>query len=113
MNRKELIDAVRRATDLPEKTVADILDETIEQIQKQVKRGERISLRGFGVFQRRQGSPRFVRNRRTGQEVAVEGVTPVFDPARRFEEFVQAQQPPKEEPPEKPKRKRSRGRKLG
>lgn len=89
MNKKELIDSVASTTGESKRTVADVLDATVEQIQKQVKKGERVSLPGFGTWSRRQRSARIARNPRTGEEIKVKAAkVPAFKPGASFKDFV-------------------------
>ena len=89
MNKKELIDSVASTTGESKRTVADVLDATVEQIQKQVKKGERVSLPGFGTWSRRQRSARVARNPRTGEEIKVKAAkVPAFKPGATFKDFV-------------------------
>jgi DNA-binding protein HU-beta len=89
LNKKELIDSVASATGESKRTVNDVLDETIDQIQRQVKKGERVALPGFGVFSRRQRAARTARNPRTGEEIKVKASkVPAFKPGAGFKDFV-------------------------
>ena len=66
-----------------------MLDTTIDQIQRQVKKGERVSLPGFGTFSRRQRNARTARNPRTGEEIKVKASkVPAFKPGAGFKDFV-------------------------
>jgi integration host factor subunit beta len=50
-----------------------IVDTVFGQISSALARGDRVELRGFGVFSLRTRGERVVRNPRTGDEVAVPG----------------------------------------
>lgn len=89
MNKKELIDAVAASTGQTKRLVADVLDDAIVTIQKQVKKGERVSLPGFGTFERRSRAARKARNPQTGETVKVKASkVPAFRPGTGFKEFV-------------------------
>lgn len=89
MNKKELIDAVAASTGQTKRLVADVLDDTIVTIQKQVKKGERVSLPGFGTFERRSRAARKARNPQTGETIKVRASkVPAFRPGTGFKEFV-------------------------
>ncbi|MEA2477232.1 MAG: DNA-binding protein HU-beta [Actinomycetota bacterium] len=89
MNKKELVDSVAAATGESKRTVSDVLDATINSIQKQVKKGDRVSLPGFGTFSRRARSARTARNPRTGEEIKVKATkVPAFKPGATFKDFV-------------------------
>ena len=89
MNKKELIDSVAAATDESKRTVANVLDEAIDLIQRSVKKGERVTLPGFGTFERRARAARTARNPRTGEEIKVKASkVPAFKAGSGFKEFV-------------------------
>lgn len=89
MNKKELIDSVASATGESKRTVTEVLDATINTVQKQVKKGDRVSLPGFGTFSRRARSARTARNPRTGEEIKVKATkVPAFKPGAGFKDFV-------------------------
>ena len=89
MNKKELIDSVAGATGENRRTVAGVIDATVDEIQKQVKKGERVSLPGFGTFSRRDRAARTARNPRTGEEVKVKAAkVPAFKAGAGFKDFV-------------------------
>ncbi|MDQ3878723.1 MAG: HU family DNA-binding protein [Actinomycetota bacterium] len=89
MNKKELIDSVASATGESKRTVSEVLDATINTVQKQVKKGDRVSLPGFGTFSRRARSARTARNPRTGEEIKVKATkVPAFKPGAGFKDFV-------------------------
>jgi DNA-binding protein HU-beta len=89
LNKKELIDSVAGATGESRRTVNDVIDATIDQIQAQVKRGERVALPGFGTFERRNRSARTARNPRTGEEIQVPATkVPAFKPGAGFKGSV-------------------------
>ncbi len=89
MNKKELVDSVAAATDESKRTVAGVLDEAIDLIQKAVKKGERVTLPGFGTFERRARAARTARNPRTGEEIKVKASkVPAFKAGSAFKEYV-------------------------
>src|SRR3712207_1850010 len=61
----------------------------LEEIEAGVARGERVTLNGFGTFDRRARAARTARNPRTGAAVQVEAsVVPVFRAATGFRSLV-------------------------
>lgn len=89
MNKKELVDSIAAATGETRRVVSDVVEATIEEIQKQVKKGEKVTLPGFGTFSRRARSARTARNPRTGEEVKVKATkVPAFKPGAGFKDFV-------------------------
>ena len=71
MIKQDIVDAVVNRTGLSQ-TKAAIAEETvIEAMKLSLERGERIELRGFGVFTIRPRKTGIDRNPRTGEEVTI------------------------------------------
>ena len=89
MNKKELIDSVTASTGESRRSVAGVIDATIDQIQKSVKKGDKVTIPGFGTFSRRARSARTARNPRTGESIKVRASkVPAFKPGAGFKQFV-------------------------
>jgi DNA-binding protein HU-beta len=89
MNKKELIDSVTASTGETRRSVAGVIDATIDQIQKSVKKGDKVTIPGFGTFSRRARSARTARNPRTGESIKVKASkVPAFKPGAGFKQFV-------------------------
>ena len=89
MNKQELIDAVATATGESKRTAGDVLNALLDTIEGQVKKGEKVSLPGFGTFERRARSARTARNPRTGEEIKVPATkVPAFKPGATFKSNV-------------------------
>ena len=89
MNKTDLIKSVAGATGESKRVVTEVIDEFVTQIQKQVKKGEKVTVPGFGTFSRRQRSARTARNPRTGESIKVKASkVPAFKPGAGFKDFV-------------------------
>ena len=89
MNKTELIDSVAGATGESKRVVGDVLDAFVSQVQKQVKRGDKVTLPGFGTFSRRQRAARTARNPRTGDAIKVKASkVPAFKAGASFKDYV-------------------------
>jgi DNA-binding protein HU-beta len=89
LNKSELIDSVASTTGESKRAVAEVLDATIDTVQKQVKKGEKVSLPGFGTFERRARSARTARNPQTGEPIKVKASkVPAFKAGATFKSFV-------------------------
>lgn len=89
LNKTELIETVADATGESKRVVAGVLEATIETVQKQVKKGEKVSLPGFGTWERRQRSARTARNPQTGEPLKIKASkVPAFKPGATFKTFV-------------------------
>jgi DNA-binding protein HU-beta len=88
MNKAELIESISgRLGDRKSATAA--LDAVLSEIQNAVTKGDKVSITGFGVFERRERAARTARNPRTGETVKVKKtVVPAFRPGAGFKELV-------------------------
>jgi len=95
VNKAELIEAVSgRLGDRKSATAA--LDAVLSEIQNAVTVGEKVSIAGFGVFEKRDRAARTARNPRTGEAVKVKKTSvPAFRPGQTFKELVAAGKLPK------------------
>ncbi len=71
MNKAELIEAIANGSKLTKADSARALDATIEAISKTLKKGDRLSLVGFGSFSVAKRSARVGRNPQTGKEIKI------------------------------------------
>ena len=90
MNKAELIEAMSgRLGDRKSATAA--LDAVLNEIQNAVTVGDKVSIAGFGVFEKRVRAARTARNPRTGEAVKVKKTAvPAFRPGASFKELVAA-----------------------
>lgn len=95
MNKAELIEVLSaRLGDRKAATAA--LDAVLSEIQNAVTKGEKVSITGFGVFEKRDRAARTARNPRTGETVKVKKTSvPAFRPGTSFKELVAAGRVPK------------------
>jgi DNA-binding protein HU-beta len=89
MNKAQLVDAVAEATGLTKTSVEEILSSAMENIKKSVKKGDDVTLVGFGTFTRSKHKARMGRNPQTGQEMTIPAMTlPKFRPGKEFKEAI-------------------------
>ncbi|WP_196279248.1 HU family DNA-binding protein [Catellatospora vulcania] len=90
VNKTELIDAIAaHPTVVDKKTAAAVLEATLTEIQNAVTKGDKVSLTGFGVFEKRARAARMARNPRTGEAVKVKKTSvPAFRPGAGFKDTV-------------------------
>jgi DNA-binding protein HU-beta len=95
VNKAELIEAL--ATRLGDKrTAGTALDAVLAEVQSAVTKGEKVSITGFGVFEKRVRAARMARNPRTGAAVRVKKTSvPAFRPGSGFKEMVASGRVPK------------------
>jgi DNA-binding protein HU-beta len=89
MNKAQLIEAVANATSLTKSDAENALNATIEAVKKSVKKGEDVTLIGFGTFTKAKRKARTGRNPQTGKEIKIPAMNvPKFRPGREFKDFV-------------------------
>jgi DNA-binding protein HU-beta len=90
VNKGGLVAEVSRMTGKRKSEVADVIDTAMGVIRETVARGERVSLVGFGTFEKVRRNKRLARNpRQPEQTVAIPARdVPVFSPSRGFRENV-------------------------
>ncbi len=71
MTRKNLIDKVAKEFGLKKKEADAIVKFIFKEIAETVKKGERVSIQGFGAFELRELKERKIRNPRTGEVMEV------------------------------------------
>lgn len=71
MNKKELIDAMAMRTGSSKAEADRALDALIETISDTLKKGDSVSLVGFGSFEARERPARTGRHPRTGEELKI------------------------------------------
>lgn len=83
MIKVDIVNQVSRAADISKVKSERAVDAVLEAMRVSMQRGERIELRGFGVFQVRPRKRGVGRNPRTGKEVRIPpGRTIRFKPGK-------------------------------
>jgi DNA-binding protein HU-beta len=95
VNKAELIEALAaRLGD--RKTAIAALDAVLAEVQAAVTKGEKVSITGFGAFEKRARGARTARNPRTGEAVKVKKTSvPTFRAGAGFKEMVASGKVPK------------------
>ena len=89
MNKSELVDAAARNAGMPKGDMDNALKGIIDAITEAVKSGEKVSITGFGTFERRERGARMGRNPQTGAEVEIAASkSPAFKPGKSFKDAV-------------------------
>lgn len=71
MNKSDLIEAIAKRAKLTKADAGRALDATIEAITKTLKKGDDVSLVGFGTFTVRKRAARTGRNPQTGETIKI------------------------------------------
>jgi DNA-binding protein HU-beta len=89
VNRTELIDEAAELSGLGKGDVGKALDGVLKAIEEAVSRGDKVSLTGFGTFERRERAARTGRNPQTGESMEVAASkAPAFKPGKSFKDAV-------------------------
>ena len=89
MNKAELIDAVAANAELSKADAGRALDAFVEAVKKALKKGDTVSLVGFGTFAVRKRNARTGRNPRTGQTIKIKASkNPAFKAGKALKDAV-------------------------
>ncbi len=69
MNKSQLIDTLAARYEGNRKAAAHALESVLDTITREVARGEKVAITGFGSFEKRVREARWVRNPRTGERI--------------------------------------------
>ncbi|MDD0853201.1 HU family DNA-binding protein [Halobacteriovorax sp. GB3] len=91
MNKKELIEAILKDKELNHMTKKDaeaFLNKTIDVVKKTVKKGEDVSLIGFGSFSKVKRAARMGVNPATGEKIKIKAKNlPKFKPGKAWKDM--------------------------
>ncbi len=89
MNKAQLIETISKACKLTKVDTENVLNSCLDTIKKSVKKGDDVTLIGFGTFTKSKRKARLGRNPQTGKEIKIPAMTvPKFRPGREFKHFV-------------------------
>ena len=89
VNKSELIDVVAEKLDLSKKAASDAVETVFDLVQSTVSTGEKVSISGFGVFEKQDRAARVGRNPRTGAAVKIKATSvPKFRAGVEFKAVV-------------------------
>lgn len=71
MNKGDLIEAIAKGSDLSKADAGRALDATLDAIGKTLKKGEKVTLPGFGTFSVSKRAARMGRNPATGEAIKI------------------------------------------
>jgi DNA-binding protein HU-beta len=88
-NKSDLIDAIAKSADISKAAAGRALDATIESIKQSLKKGDLVSLVGFGTFYVGKRAARNGRNPRTGATIKIMAATvPKFRAGKGLKDAV-------------------------
>ena len=71
MNKNQLIDALSARFDGNKRAARHALESVLDTITREVVKGEKVAITGFGSFESRVRSARMVRNPQTGETIQI------------------------------------------
>ncbi|MCH6584674.1 MAG: HU family DNA-binding protein [Nitrosomonadaceae bacterium] len=89
MNKSELIDAIAKSADISKVSAGDALDATLSAIRSALKKGQSVTLVGFGTFKVAKRAARTGRNPRTGAAIKIKAAkVPKFSAGKALKDAV-------------------------
>ena len=89
MNKSDLIDAVAGDADVSKAEAARVVDAVLDSITRALKKGDTVTLVGFGTFQVRERAARSGRNPKTGETIKIDASkNPAFKAGKALKDAV-------------------------
>ncbi len=89
MNKAQLVEQLASQLELTKADCERIIDCTIDVVKKAVKKGDDVTLVGFGTFTKSKRKPRTGRNPQTGAAIKIPACTvPKFRAGKAFKDFL-------------------------
>jgi DNA-binding protein HU-beta len=89
VNKSQLIDALAQRYEGNRKAAAHALESVLDTITREVAKGEKVAITGFGSFEKRVREARWVRNPQTGERIkAKKKAVPKFSPGADLKNVV-------------------------
>ncbi|MCB2211150.1 HU family DNA-binding protein [bacterium] len=89
MNKAELVDVIAKKTDQTKRATEGFLDAFLDAVTKAVAKGDKVSIVGFGSFEKKKREARTGRNPRTGETIKIAAKSyPAFSPGKAFKDKV-------------------------
>jgi DNA-binding protein HU-beta len=89
VNKSDLVEAIAKSADISKAAAGRALDATVESIKKALKKGDTVSLVGFGTFKVGKRDARNGRNPRTGATIKIKAAkVPKFSAGKGLKDAV-------------------------
>ena len=89
MNKSELIDSIAETAEMTKADAGRALDAVVSVVTKALKKGDSVTLVGFGTFEVRKRGARTGRNPRTGEEIKIKASrNPAFKAGKALKDAV-------------------------
>ncbi len=89
MNKSELVSAIASQAGLSKKDAEKAVVAFMDEVTAALKKGDKVSLVGFGTFEVKQRAERIGRNPRTKEQITIPASkTPVFKAGKSFKDAM-------------------------
>jgi DNA-binding protein HU-beta len=88
VNKADLIEQIAQAAEISKSAAERAVDALVNSVKTSLRKGEDVTLVGFGTFSVARRRPRTIRNPRTGQAATVAGRIPRFKPSAELKRAV-------------------------
>lgn len=89
MNKQDLVAQLSAQLELSKRDAAEAVDAVFDSIARAVSKGDKVSIPGFGSFEKRKRAARTARNPQTGAAIKVPATSvPAFKAGKEFKESV-------------------------
>ena len=89
MNKTELVAAVAEKAGLTKKDAERIVSATFETVTETLKKGDKVSISGFGIFEVKTREARIGRNPRTKEEIKIPATKlPAFKASKTLKDLI-------------------------
>lgn len=89
MNKADLVDAVANSADLSKADAGRAIDAITNSVTKALKKGDQVTLVGFGTFAVRKRAARKGRNPQTGEAIKIKAAKiPAFKAGKAFKDAI-------------------------
>ncbi|GED22916.1 HU family DNA-binding protein [Halomonas sabkhae] len=89
MNKSELIEAIAASADIPKAAASRALDAMVDTVADSLKKGDSVSLVGFGTFTVKERAARTGRNPQTGEPIQISAAkVPSFKAGKALKDSV-------------------------
>lgn len=89
INKSELVDAVASKTDMSKKDVTTVFETLLDKITEELRKGNKVTITGFGIFKTSKRAARVGRNPQTGASIKIAAATvPKFSAGKGLKDAV-------------------------
>ena len=89
MNKEELVQEISKKAKVTQKDAGEVLNALVDTIQKTVAKRKKVTLVGFGTWERRQRAARTGRNPQTGATLKIAAKkVPAFSAGKKFKALL-------------------------